>query len=80
MAEPQQAAKAEAPSPSLSDRVLGYRLEVEKVVRDVGEHPLYEFKRSCSTQDLTDKIEFVKEHSINCNLSNRQRKVLGNWG
>jgi hypothetical protein len=46
---------------SLHERATGYKEEVEKVVRDVGEHPLYELKRSCSFQTLAEKIEFVKD-------------------
>ena len=61
MPEPVQPQKSNGLSSQLSERVLGYRQEVEKVVRDIGEHPLYEFKRSCSLQNLCEKIEFVKD-------------------
>jgi hypothetical protein len=46
---------------SLPQRAAQYRQEIEKVVRDVGEHPLYELKRSCSFRNLEEKIEFVKD-------------------
>ncbi len=48
-------------STSLSDRAARYREEIEKVVTQVGEHPLCEMKRACSLQSLADKIEFVKD-------------------
>jgi hypothetical protein len=51
---------------SLSERVGRYRQEVEKVVQDVGEHPLYELKRSCDFAKLADKIEFVKDVQSIC--------------
>jgi hypothetical protein len=47
--------------PSLPDRAARYREEVERVVREVGEHPLYELKRSCSFSLLKERIEFVKD-------------------
>jgi hypothetical protein len=46
---------------SLSDRTSRYRDEIEKVVTQVGEHPLYEMKRACALQSLAEKIEFVKD-------------------
>ncbi|MGO9641715.1 MAG: hypothetical protein ACLP1Y_10465 [Candidatus Acidiferrales bacterium] len=49
-----------APS-SLSELAARYRDEIEKVVREVGEHPLCEMKRSCSLRNLGEKIEFVKD-------------------
>ena len=61
MAQSRQPENTDAPPPKLSERVIGYRQEVEKVVREVGEHPVYEFKRSCSLQNLTEKLEFVKD-------------------
>ncbi len=61
MPESQQPQGESSPSLKLSDRVLGYRQEVEKVVREVGEHPQFEFKRSCSLQSVSEKIEFVKD-------------------
>ncbi len=48
-------------TPSLPDRAARYREEVERVVREVGEHPLYELKRSCSFSLLKERIEFVKD-------------------
>ena len=47
--------------PSLPDRAAKYRQEIDRVVREVGEHPLYELKRSCSFTILKDRIEFVKD-------------------
>ncbi len=47
--------------PSLPDRAAKYRQEIDRVVREVGEHPLYELKRSCSFTVLKDRIEFVKD-------------------
>ncbi|MGB8543103.1 MAG: hypothetical protein WCD49_15860 [Candidatus Acidiferrales bacterium] len=61
MAQSREPENRDAPPPTLSERVIGYRQEVEKVVREVGEHPLYEFKRSCSLQNLSEKLEFVKD-------------------
>src|ERR1017187_691445 len=51
---------------SLSERTSRYRQEVEKVVREVGEHPLYELKRSCDLRELEDKIEFIKDIQSIC--------------
>ncbi len=50
--------------PSLPDRVTRYKLEVEKVVREVGEHSQYELKRGCA--QLADKVEFVKDVQSIC--------------
>lgn len=62
MAEDQEAALPAPPAPeSLARRADHYRSEVEKVVRTVGEHPLYELKRSCDLSNLFQKIEFVKD-------------------
>src|ERR1700730_18666101 len=61
MAEPQSPeGNPSVPSP-LAERVERYRKEVERVVREVGEHPQYEIKRSCVLSDLVGKIEFVKD-------------------
>jgi hypothetical protein len=46
---------------SLSDRAALYRDEIEKIITEVGEHPLCEMKRACSLQTLTGRIEFVKD-------------------
>src|ERR1700685_157169 len=46
---------------SLSDRAARYKTEIERVVREVGEHPLCELKRSCSLALLKERIEFVKD-------------------
>jgi hypothetical protein len=46
---------------SLPDRAARYKQEVDKAVREVGEHPLFELKRSCSMNVLRDRIEFVKD-------------------
>jgi hypothetical protein len=51
---------------SLSERTSRYKKEVEKVVRQVGEHPLYELKRSCALKELEDKIEFIKDVQSIC--------------
>jgi hypothetical protein len=51
---------------SLSERAARYTQEVEKVVREIGEHPLYELKRSCALSDLADKMEFVKDVQSIC--------------
>jgi len=56
--------KPDKPHQAISDlaaRTAKYTQDVEKVVRAVGEHPLYELKRSCSMKDLKDRIEFVKD-------------------
>jgi hypothetical protein len=46
---------------SLPDRAAKYKAEIERVVREVGEHPLCELKRSCSLSLLKERIEFVKD-------------------
>jgi hypothetical protein len=51
---------------SLSERTSRYKQEVEKVVRQVGEHPLFELKRSCALKELEDKIEFIKDVQSIC--------------
>ena len=51
---------------SLSERTTRYKKEVDKVVRQVGEHPLYELKRSCALKELEDKIEFIKDVQSIC--------------
>ncbi|PYU53217.1 MAG: hypothetical protein DMG48_03000 [Acidobacteria bacterium] len=61
MAQSQQPENKNRSTPSLPERATGYKQEVEKVVREVGEHPLYELKRSCSFRNLAEKIEFVKD-------------------
>jgi BMFP domain-containing protein YqiC len=61
MAQSQEPESENRATTSLPERATEYRLEVEKVVREVGEHPLYELKRSCSFRNLADKIEFVKD-------------------
>jgi len=48
-------------APNLHERASKYREAVEKVVHEVGEHPQYEMKRSCSLSKLSEKIEFVKD-------------------
>ena len=42
--------------PSLPDRAAKYRDEIDRVVREVGEHPLYELKRSCSFTVLKETL------------------------
>jgi hypothetical protein len=61
MAQSQQPENENRSTASLPERATGYKEEVEKVVREVGEHPLYELKRSCSFRNLAEKIEFVKD-------------------
>ena len=61
MAGSQQSDSENRFAASLSERAAQYRAETEKVVQEVGEHPLYELKRSCSLQQLSEKIEFVKD-------------------
>ncbi len=51
----------EQSAPMLSERASRYRAEVEKVVREVGEHPLFELKRRYEFGKICDKIEFVKD-------------------
>src|ERR1700722_17359960 len=46
---------------SLPDRAARYKQEVDKVVREIGEHPLFELKRSCVMNVLRGRIEFVKD-------------------
>jgi hypothetical protein len=53
--------KTEPPAESLSVRAQKYRDEIERVVRDVGEHPLYELKRAYDFSSLRQRIEFVKD-------------------
>ena len=61
MAHPEKPEKQDLVVSNLPDRAARYRQEVEKVVREVGEHPLYELKRSCSLKVLRERIEFVKD-------------------
>jgi hypothetical protein len=56
-----QASASTAASASLSDRTAIYRDEIEKIVAQVGEHPLFEMKHSCTFQNLAEKIEFVRD-------------------
>jgi hypothetical protein len=53
--------KEDSSRSSLADRAVEYRKEIERIVREVGEHPLCEMKRSCSLATLAEKIEFVKD-------------------
>lgn len=66
----------EPESPPLSIRADRYRQEVEKVVREVGEHPLFELKRSCALRELTEKIEFVKDVQSICTSKIESEKFL----
>jgi len=61
MAESQSPENRSTPTPNLAERVDQYRKEVERVVHEVGEHPQYEMKRSCTLSNLAGKIEFVKD-------------------
>jgi hypothetical protein len=58
---PPDATPGTSTSASLSERAARYREEIEKIVAQVGEHPLCEMKRACSLQSLAGKIEFVKD-------------------
>ena len=70
----------ETPQPfNLADRVARYRNEVERVVHEVGEHPQYEMKRSCSLTKLSEKIEFVKDFPVHRNIEDRGREVPLDW-
>jgi hypothetical protein len=46
---------------SLSARAQRYRDEIDRVVRDVGEHPQYELKRAYDFSTLHQRIEFIKD-------------------
>ncbi|HXJ97088.1 MAG TPA: hypothetical protein VMT20_29980 [Terriglobia bacterium] len=48
-------------SSDLATRLDAYRRAVERVVKEVGEHPQYELKTSCLLQTLSQKIELVKD-------------------
>jgi hypothetical protein len=61
MARPEEPNNVNPIAGGLADRVAQYKHEVERVVREVGEHPLYELKRSCLLTSLSEKIEFVKD-------------------
>lgn len=61
MAHPDKPDKPDQAASNLPNRAARYRQEVEKVVREIGEHPLYELKRSCSLKVLKDRVEFVKD-------------------
>jgi hypothetical protein len=50
-----------SPRLSLAERALEYRKEIERIVREVGEHQQCEMKRSCSLTTLSERIEFVKD-------------------
>ena len=58
--------KKKEQTPPLSERANRYREEIEKVVREVGEHPLFELKRVCDLTNLEGKIELVKDVQSIC--------------
>ena len=68
--------KNQAENSSLSERADKYRREVERVVQEVGEHPLYELKRSCNFDELPEKIEFVKDVQSICTSRIESEKYL----
>jgi hypothetical protein len=61
MAHPEKPDNPDQEHSNLPKRAARYKQEVEKVVREIGEHPFYELKRSCSLKVLKDRIEFVKD-------------------
>jgi hypothetical protein len=61
---------------SLPDRAARYREVVERVVREVGEHPLCELKRSYALSTLAEKIEFVKDVQSICTSRIDSEKFL----
>ncbi|MGA7294672.1 MAG: hypothetical protein WBW53_16360 [Terriglobales bacterium] len=61
---------------TLSERAARYRKEVERVVREVGEHPLFELKRSCALEDLEDKIENIKDVQSICTSKIESERYL----
>ena len=61
MSEPLNEGSRTTEAPSLPDRAARYREHVERVVREVGENPDYELKRSCSFKQVKDRIEFIKD-------------------
>jgi len=66
----------ESASASLSNRADRYKQEAERVVREVGEHPLFELKRSCALTELAEKIEFVKDVQSICTSKVESEKYL----
>ena len=64
---------------SLSERTSRYKEEVDKVVRQVGEHLLFELKRSCALKELEDKIEFIKDVQSICTskIASERYLVIG---
>jgi hypothetical protein len=73
------AAAGTSTATSLSDRAARYRDEIEKIVAQVGEHPLCEMKRACSFQSLSEKIEFVKDiqSTATSRIQNERLLVIG---
>src|SRR5271165_3231729 len=60
----------------LSERASRYKAEVENVVKEIGEHQLYELKRSCVLSNLEEKIEFVKDVQSICTSRIESEKFL----
>ncbi len=65
----------------LSDRIDGYRREIQQLVADGVEHPRYEFKRSISISNVNkaERLEFVKfvQGVANAELADERIIVLG---
>jgi hypothetical protein len=75
MAEDPNGADAVSNEP-LSERATRYKKEVERVVREVGEHPLFELKRSYAPDDLESKIEFIKDIQSICTSKIESQRCL----
>ncbi len=61
MAQSKPVAETPPRQTDLGARIDRYRQLIEKVVREVGEHPQCELKHSCSLANLAQKIELVKD-------------------
>ena len=68
-------------APSLSDRIETYRKQVQSLVKQGGEQPQFEFKRSASLlrDNLDDRLDFVKflQGAANCELVGERCIIIG---
>ncbi len=79
MIKNQDTGNEELDASSVSKRALRYKAEVQSVIAEVGEHPLFEFKRCLNLTVLADRIEFVKDVQSICTsrIENEKFLVIG---
>jgi hypothetical protein len=80
--------------PRLSERIETYREEAQSLVRQGGEQPRFEFKRSVSLirENLDDRLDFIKfvqgvanslivgEHCIVIGADAKEKRIGAAWG